>query len=107
MDIADFLCGLAAGWSQIIVGQPFDFIKTKYQMSNALQKGNLGIKNFTKEIYSEYGLKGFYRGASSLFFGFAFIIAVEFAIYEGCKKWIKDKYYSKLPDAPEEILSIG
>lgn len=30
----DFLCGLAAGWSQILTGQPFDFIKLKYQLSN-------------------------------------------------------------------------
>lgn len=29
----DLLCGLAAGWSQIIVGQPLDYIKTKMQLS--------------------------------------------------------------------------
>lgn len=30
----DFICGLAAGWSQIITGQPLDFIKTKIQLAN-------------------------------------------------------------------------
>lgn len=31
----DFVCGLAAGWSQILTGQPLDFIKVKYQLSGA------------------------------------------------------------------------
>jgi|688.fasta_scaffold239062_1 hypothetical protein len=29
----DFVCGIAAGWSQIVTGQPLDYIKTKYQVS--------------------------------------------------------------------------
>ena len=31
MHIQDLFCGIIAGWSQIIVGQPFDFIKVKVQ----------------------------------------------------------------------------
>ena len=35
MSVLDFMCGLAAGWSQIITGQPLDFIKTKYQLTSS------------------------------------------------------------------------
>lgn len=35
---------------------------------------------------------GFYRGSSSLFFGFSFTVAMEFAIYEACKKYMLKGY---------------
>jgi solute carrier family 25 carnitine/acylcarnitine transporter 20/29 len=71
MNATDFMCGLVAGWSQIIIGQPFDFIKVRIQTA---VKSPPTIPQIVKDIYSEYGLRGFYRGASSLFFGFAFTI---------------------------------
>ena len=48
MDIIDFTCGLFAGWSQILVGHPFDSIKTKYQISKTSQGS---FMKFVKEIY--------------------------------------------------------
>lgn len=61
-----------------------------------------------KEIQSQYGFLGFYRGASSLFFGFAFTIGLEFAVYEFSKRMI---YSLKKREKPEEkyndsVLSI-
>ena len=35
MKVQDFICGLLAGWSQIITGQPFDYIKIIYQTEKA------------------------------------------------------------------------
>lgn len=60
MNVSDFCCGLLAGWAQVIVDQ------------TAVKE--LPIWQITREIKSEFGLKGFYRGSSSLFFGFAFVI---------------------------------
>ena len=74
----DFLCGLAAGWSQILTGQPLDYIKTKFQLSKTVNSSAIG---FARQIFKDHGLRGFYRGSSSLFFGFSFTIALEFAIY--------------------------
>lgn len=85
----DFVCGLAAGWSQIITGQPLDFIKTKFQLSNG---ANATATKFAREILKDHGVFGFYRGSSSLFLGFSFTIALEFAIYEACKKFILARY---------------
>ena len=73
--LTDFLCGLAAGWSQIITGQPFDYLKTKAQLSNSKISKNLLVQ-FSKDIILEHGIMGFYRGSSSLFFGFAFTIGI-------------------------------
>lgn len=87
MNATDFLCGLMAGWTQIIVGQPLDFIKVRIQTA---QKPSPSIPSILRDIYSQYGLKGFYRGASSMFFGFAFTIGTEFLIYE----WAKRFFYS-------------
>lgn len=69
----DFICGLAAGWSQIITGQPLDFIKTKFQLSTTT---NASAMTFAREIVKDHGLLGFYRGSSSLFLGFSFTIAL-------------------------------
>ena len=85
MNITDFVCGLFAGWTQVIIGQPFDFIKVKIQAST---HNTLSIKDITKDIYQQYGLKGFYRGSSSLLFGFAFTIGTEFLAYEWAKRYI-------------------
>jgi hypothetical protein len=41
----DFVCGIGAGWSQIVTGQPLDYIKTKYQLSNTT---NSSAINFAK-----------------------------------------------------------
>lgn len=99
----DFLCGLAAGWSQILTGQPLDFIKTKFQLSNAT---GMTATKFAREILKDHGLLGFYRGSSSLFFGFSFTIALEFAIYEACKKYFLSCYQNVSGNIPEEVLSI-
>lgn len=80
------MCGLLAGWSQILAGQPFDYIKVKYQIETSNKSKSMF--DIAKEIQKQHGLLGFYRGASSLFFGFAFTIGLEFAVYEFSKRTI-------------------
>lgn len=85
MNITDFVCGLCAGWTQVIIGQPFDFVKVKIQTATHAPPS---IPQITQDIYQQYGLKGFYRGSSSLLFGFAFTIGTEFLVYEWAKRYI-------------------
>ena len=85
----DFLCGSVAGCAQILVGQPLDFIKTRYQLSTAQPHS---LQQIVKSIFTDYGALGFYRGASSIFLGQAFISAVEFGVYENAKKMQMRKY---------------
>ena len=71
----DFICGLVAGWSQIITGQPLDYLKTQSQLTNQKISFKL-LRKFSNQIIQEHGVFGFYRGSSSLFFGFAFTIGI-------------------------------
>ena len=59
------------------MGQPFDFIKVRIQTATK----EVPIFTIAKDIKQEFGLKGFYRGSSSLFFGFAFVIGTEFLVF--------------------------
>lgn len=52
--------GTVAGWSIVTVGQPLDYLKTLYQT----REHHLPS---IKEIYRDIGLKGFYKGASSIY----------------------------------------
>lgn len=99
----DFMCGLAAGWSQILTGQPLDFIKTKFQLDPSNRHGFL---TFAKQILREHGPLGFYRGSSSLFYGFAFTIALEFAIYEKVKHELM-RYHQATHLIAEDFLSLA
>ena len=83
MNTVDFLSGMLAGWSQVLVGQPLDLLKVRIQTE---QKTSTKMTQIIKEVYSAYGLKGFYRGSSSLFLGFSGTVAVEFVIYEWAKR---------------------
>jgi hypothetical protein len=65
-----------------------------------------------REIQRQHGFLGFYRGASSLFFGFAFTIGLEFAVYEFSKRMLynfRTKNNSECPykDSYLSIKDIG
>lgn len=83
MNIADFFCGLLAGCSHLMVGQPFDYIKVSIQTS---KEPTVSIANIAKNIYRNYGLLGFYRGTSSMFLGYTCTTGSEFFIFETAKK---------------------
>ena len=78
MNSNDFACGLLAGWAQVIVGQPLDYIKVRIQTA---RRGAMSCTNIAKDIYGNHGLKGFYRGASSLLVGVSCTVASELVIY--------------------------
>ena len=83
MNLKDFMCGMSAGTAQIVCGQPFDFLKVKIQ---TLEHGSNSIVTLAKEIYKEFGFRGFYRGSSSVFLGSASTIGIEFCVYEWSKR---------------------
>lgn len=58
---------------------PFDVIRAKYT-SQLLQNNNDGLLKLTRCIYENEGMKGFYRGYSSLFVNFALRFPITFAL---------------------------
>ena len=87
MNLADFCCGMLAGWSYTLVGQPLDYLKTVMQMTTK----NPSEINIMKDIYKKHGFKGFYRGSSSMFLGFSLVGGMEFCVYE----WVKRQIYHR------------
>ena len=83
MNFLDFISGTISGWAVVAVGQPLDFVKVKIQTAHQASLSELQI---IKDIYKSYGLKGFYRGSSSMLFGSSFIGGVEFLVYEWAKR---------------------
>lgn len=61
---------------------PFDVIRAKYtnQLLQQNNPGGGGLLQLTRTIYEKEGLKGFYRGYSSLFVNFALRFPITFAL---------------------------
>ena len=58
---------------------PFDVIRAKYT-NQLLQNNNDGLLRLSRSIYEKEGVKGFYRGYSSLFVNFALRFPITFAL---------------------------
>lgn len=66
--------GTLAGLSMVTVGQPLDYLKTLYQV-------RMHSLPSVREIYQEIGLKGFYKGASSIYLFAGAVTALEFETF--------------------------
>jgi hypothetical protein len=66
------------------VCSPFDVIRAKYTsqllQTNNPSGGGGGLLRLTRSIYEKEGVKGFYRGYSSLFVNFALRFPITFAL---------------------------
>ena len=83
-EMEGFIAGFAYGTTSVVVGQPLDTIKTKMQMlSSPLAKGlmrrpsSLAVGH---EIYIKEGIRGLYRGGTSLLLGGALIRSAQFGV---------------------------
>ena len=83
--------GMLYGATSVVVGHPFDTIKTKMQaQSEYLTKA--GSWNTLTTVIRKEGASGLYKGALSPFFGSMMYRALQFSIFEA--------WYTKLKDSP-------
>lgn len=77
-----FFAGFAYGTTTVIVGQPFDTVKTRMQ---AMGHGSLGNSSFgiARELITKEGIRGLYRGGASLLIGGGLIRSAQFGVYNG------------------------
>jgi len=76
--VVSFTAGAFYGFTSVVVGQPFDTIKTRQQASAVRQSGwKTGVDLFAKE-----GVRGLYRGGAPLFVGGALIRSAQFGVFE-------------------------
>lgn len=84
-----FLGGLFGGACGVLGSHPFDTVKTRVQISGS------DMLNSAKKIYSELGIRGFYRGIIPPTIGFATEKFIVFGVYENIKNFgIKNDFIS-------------
>jgi hypothetical protein len=59
---------------------PFDVIRARYTSQLLQQNNGGGLLKLAQSIYDKEGLKGFYRGYSSLYINFALRFPITFAL---------------------------
>ena len=96
--IFGLITGMQFGITIVIVGQPFDTVKTKMQAQEEYKS-----KSFLQSInsiYKQEGLKGFYRGGTSIVLGSSLFRSAQLSIFEAIhsrfdRNNLKNKNYEK------------
>lgn len=101
--IVDFLAGGLAGMAQVIVGQPFDIVKTRLQIST--QKAS--VLEIAKNIANKEGLLAFYKGTLTPLLGISFAVANQIAGYELAKRYIAKKVGGDSNLTPIHLMLAG
>ena len=76
-----FLAGWAYGTMSVLVGQPFETLKTRMQMQTPGQvhQGQSSL-SVARDLFRSEGVSGLYRGGTSLFVGGALIRSTQFGV---------------------------
>ena len=79
--LIDITAGTLTSWTQLLVGQPFDFLKTRMQLyyyKNAFECAKDAIQN--------EGFRSFYKGISAIFFASSITGSLFFSTNELCRR---------------------
>ena len=90
--------GVLYGTTSVLVGHPFDTVKTKMQAQVGFEKTNM-FQSFTKTV-REQGIKGLYRGCLPPIFGSGIYRSAQFAAFEGMYTFLGDNYSSTRYEIP-------
>jgi solute carrier family 25 carnitine/acylcarnitine transporter 20/29 len=96
--IFGLVTGIQYGITIVVVGQPFDTVKTKMQAQEEYK--NKTLTQSMKEIFKKEGIKGFYRGGTSIVIGSSLYRSTQLSVFEAVhsrfdKKNLKNKNYEK------------
>jgi len=83
-----FVCGFAYGTTTVVVGQPFDTIKTRMQAFD----GKASLITTARTIWQAEGVRGLYRGGLPLVAGGALMRAAQFGVYELVLGKLRERY---------------
>ena len=108
MGFEAFIAGFAYGITTVIVGQPFDVLKTTLHVNNSISSSSSSkLLTIIKDLYSQDGIKGFYRGGLTLAIGGGLIRASQFGFYEQSMKFITKKRKKNNGKEGEEVEEEG
>lgn len=77
----NFIAGFAYGATSVIVGQPLDTIKTRMQALGSFAQPAQSSWGVAKDLLHREGVRGLYRGGTSLFIGGGLIRSAQFGVY--------------------------
>lgn len=80
MGFTDFINGLVAGWTQVIIMQPFEKIKVMLQTQGPVKQYN-GIFDCIQKVMKYEGFMGFYKGTLVPLMGIGLIGSVRFGVF--------------------------
>ncbi len=80
--------GVLYGTTSVVVGHPFDTIKTKMQAQVGFERTNM-FKSFMKTL-TEQGVRGLYRGAIPPLCGSGIYRSTQFAVFEAAYTYMGD-----------------
>lgn len=83
-----FLAGGLAGAISRTVVSPFERVKILLQVQSSSESYGGGVTSAVKQIYQEEGVKGLFRGNGLNCIRVFPYSAVQFLVYEGCKKYM-------------------
>ena len=90
ISIESFIAGFAYGGTTVLVGQPLETIKTLTQVPSTRQKPSL-IQTATN-LYSEGGIRAFYRGGMPLLLGGGLMRSAQFGFYNSVLPILESRY---------------
>lgn len=83
-----FIAGGVAGAVSRTVVSPFERVKILLQVQSSSEVYSGGISSAVKQLYQEEGVKGLFRGNGLNCVRVFPYSAVQFLVYEGCKKFV-------------------
>lgn len=91
-----FIAGFAYGGTTVLVGQPFDTLKTLKQVQSAADTGAgrapTSLFQTVANLYSAAGIRGFYRGGLPLLLGGGLMRSAQFGVYNSVVPTLEKQY---------------
>lgn len=87
--LSKFLAGALAGGIGSIAGNPFDVLKTRMMAYEGAEARGLGY--FAKDVMSNQGFGGFYKGIEANVMRACILNATKMSCYDTCKIFCKSK----------------
>ena len=78
--------GVLYGTTSVVVGHPFDTVKTKMQAQTGFESRGM-LRTFTTTLH-EQGIRGLYRGCLPPLFGSGIFRSTQFAVFEACYTYL-------------------
>ena len=95
ISIESFIAGFAYGGTTVLVGQPFETLKTLTQVQSKSAASNTAKQSLVQtatNLYSTAGIRGFYRGGVPLLLGGGLMRSAQFGVCNSVLPMLDTRY---------------